>query len=64
MTESLKFGSSNSVRIMRRDMKPGQQTAFAEELAEGSVRVSFDWGEPAAGTLQEQYTLNVGSSTF
>ena len=45
---------------MRRDMKPGKQTAFAEELAEGSVRVSFDWGEPAAGALQEQYTLDVG----
>ena len=53
---------SNSGRrrtMPRRDLRRGVQSGFAEDVGDGGVRVSFDWGDPAPGTLQELYTLQV-----
>ena len=45
--------------MMRRDLKLGVQSAFAEEVSSGnSVRLCFDWGEPGPGTLQEVYVMD------
>ena len=53
---------SNSGRrrtMPRRDLRHGVQSGFAEDVGDGGVRVSFDWGDPVPGTLQELYTLQV-----
>ncbi len=53
-----RYGSS--VKLMRRDLKPGQQSATAARTPAGGVRVSFEWGAPAAGSLDEQYEMMPG----
>ncbi len=58
VTESIFFG--RRTEFSRRDLRPGSQVASVEQLADGrSVHVSFEWGNPRAGSLQETYTLMV-----
>ena len=42
---------------MRRDLRPGNQQATAKTLPCGGVKVSMEWKDPLAGSLQEQYSL-------
>jgi len=57
VTEATKFDAP--VSLMRRDLRPGKQTARAQPV-EGGVAVRFEWPEPLAGSLVEVYTLARG----
>lgn len=54
MTEASQFGAE--VQLRRRDLRRGKQRARAERVP-GGVRVTFTWGDPRAGQLEEQYLL-------
>ncbi|GAX76366.1 hypothetical protein CEUSTIGMA_g3812.t1 [Chlamydomonas eustigma] len=72
--ETIKFGSIQS--LPRRDLQPGTQRATAEEVlssmpssahesggstaSEGAVKLTFDWGAPNSGSLQEVYRMQDG----
>ncbi len=53
-------GAADVSRIMRRDLRPGTQSARAERLPapeRRGVRVEYEWGAPMAGRLIEEYEL-------
>ena len=46
--------------MMRRDLKPGRQSAYAGETpSSNSVSLNFEWGAPDAGMLQEVYMMDL-----
>lgn len=51
-----RFPLSGSSQLGRRDLRSGRQTVAARRI-EGGVAAVMSWGEPLAGSLNEEYTL-------